>query len=197
MCIEYRIYGVFNWLRKFDLNKRPSGYEFDSTFTKELIKTTIKTTFLNSFKEKKQVNRYKIPTFKLFICHTVKNLTNKNCTNYCTKNCTVNFIIKNRINLLYINTIHDFTTYFTTINYKVVNLKNLFYGLFLYFSRLHDLFFYILLFIFFIFFNLFFLNLIEKFSCEVVKNSFKFDFIDFKISRLSFLSREISCEVVK
>lgn len=193
------------------MNLRPSGYEFDRKENLNNHTITINKVFCSTVSELDTKNQTKYSHFIKFFCQAVKSLTRKNCTN----NCTDTKLKKNSEFLLrgwnYTNVIiktnlinFTFTIIFTTsrlisrLNYmqvvKHISLKIV--GL-LYLSRLHDLFFYILVFKKFYLLKIFFLKLIEKFDCEVVNFIKKYLFMVVQSSRLKILSCEISREVVK
>lgn len=211
MLMNSRFIGGNDWLRNQDLNLRPSGYEFDSIENLNYQDNTINKAFYSLVSLFDTNHKTKYSHLFYFFCQAVKSLTRKNCTNNCTDinlkenftsllrgwNYTSDFI---KLNLMNINFTNKFTTsrLNSRPNYiQVVKTNYHIFEYFLCFSRLHDLILYIFVFKKFFLFILFFLNLIELFNCEVVKTTLKYYKKGFSFSRLVFLSRELSREVVK
>ena len=69
-----------NWLRKLDLNQRPTGYEFATINTYNLhSKQRLSPLKLGFIGFSRYFNTCKMPTLSLIFCQGVKTLTKINC----------------------------------------------------------------------------------------------------------------------
>jgi len=175
--------GDFTWLRKMDLNHRPSGYEFYYIKSLNNSENPLNRSLLGYSRFYIKSKVVEIPIFFRKFCHLDKILTKKNCTKNCTVAKLKRFIPLFKCTKLYIPTyiykkyknfilFYIFTTSQANSQLKSIRSlpnKALNLGLIKIYYRLHELFIYILIYKFFLFSILFFLLAIGILVVKSVK----------------------------
>jgi hypothetical protein len=117
-------YWVCDWLRKLDLNQRPTGYEFatkkDLFFSKKHL-TSRYLKALSSFNNLITLSKYLPKT--TYFCQSVKRLTKINCTKTAHFKKTINTILVNfqNYNQTILNTIYKFVSKLVLMSQKLLS----------------------------------------------------------------------------